>query len=84
MKIPALKSLGNEKNIQASDALQSTIKEQKALSVTIVRRTFSLESFYAEHIEKIAAQLSQERGKPVNASQALRVILKRDMESRKT
>ncbi len=83
MKKPELADLGSVSVTPSTDQFHTTIVEQKTLASSIVRRTFSLESFYAEHIEKIAAQLSQERRKPVSASQALRVILKQHMESQK-
>jgi hypothetical protein len=45
----------------------------------VVRKTFSLEQRHEDHINAVAASMSQARGKPVNASEALRAIINRDM-----
>ena len=88
MKKPALKDLNEVKPIatdaparsESQDRFRQEVKEQTQAANITVRKTYSLERFYADHIDGVAAAMTQAQGKVVNASQALRAILKRDME----
>ena len=83
MKKPELKNLSKIKPSSNSDdnnAFREAVADQSRVANKVVRRTYSIESFYADYIDTIAATMTQEKGKIVNASQALRAILKRDME----
>jgi len=82
MKVPKLIDL-NTKIPTAKpidDQFKKAVIQQTEVENETVRRTFSIEKFYSSYIDKIATDLTQKQGKPVNASQALRIIIKRDME----
>jgi len=50
-------------------------KLQQSGKVDAVRKTFSFSKSHLDHINAVAMNLTNERGKPVNASEALRVII---------
>jgi len=62
------------------DQFKAAVIEQTNVAKETVRRTFSLERFYSNYIDTIATNMAQEQGKPVSASQAIRAIIKRDIE----
>lgn len=65
MKKPELKDL----NSSAVPSAPLPVKD------TAIRKTFSFNQSHLQHINAVAAELSLEQGKPVNASVALRFII---------
>ena len=77
MKAPKLTDL---QAVQSGNDFAVAVEAAKQRASGIVRKTFSLEQRHEDHINAVAASMSQARGKPVNASEALRAIINRDME----
>lgn len=77
MKKPELKDLRAAARLSDPVALEVVAQREEASKIE--RKTFTLERRHLEHINAEAAKLQAERGKPVNASEALRTILERDM-----
>jgi hypothetical protein len=77
MKAPKLADL---QAVQSGNDFAAAVEAAKQRASGIVRKTFSLEQRHEDHINAVAASMSQSRGKPVNASEALRAIINRDME----
>ena len=75
MKIPKLEDLQKAK---ASDPFQKKVAEVKGRASAVVRKTFSLRQGDLDHINAVAVSMAQQRGKVVNASEALRAIIHRD------
>ena len=78
MKAPDLKDLSE---LAAQAGSEADKKQARAIKKSndnkIVRRTFSLGSAHDKLINREAAKLSKELGKPVGASEALRVLIER-------
>jgi hypothetical protein len=77
MKAPKLADL---QTVQNSNDFTAAVEVAKQRASGVVRKTYSLEQRHEDHINAVAASMSQARGKPVNASEALRSIINRDME----
>lgn len=75
MKIPKLKDL---QKAHISDPFQKRVAEIKGQASVTVRKTFSLRQGDLDHINAVAMSMSQQQGKVVNASEALRTIIRRD------
>ena len=75
MKKPKLKDL---QKAMASDPFQKKVAEIKSHASSVVRKTFSLGQGDLDHINAVAVSMSQQQGKVVNASEALRAIIRRD------
>ena len=82
MKAPKLSDLNTSAATKKpnEDQFKAAVIEQTDAAKETVRRTFSLERFYSNYIDTIATNMAQEQGKPVSASQAIRTIIKRDIE----
>ena len=78
MKQPKLEDLQKAKT---SDPFQKKVAETKAHASSVVRKTFSLGQGDLDHINAVAVSMSQQQGKVVNASEALRTIIRRDRDS---
>jgi hypothetical protein len=76
MKAPKLTDL---QAVQNGNDFAVAVEATKQRALGVVRKTFSLEQRHEDHINAVAASMSQARGKPVNASEALRAIINRDM-----
>ena len=77
MKIPKLEDLQKAKT---SDPFQKKVTEIKGRTLDVVRKTFSLGRGDLEHVNAVAVSMSQRQGKVVNASEALRAIIRRDKD----
>ena len=77
MKTPKLEDL---QNTQSSDPFQKKVAEVQGHASAVVRKTFSLVQGDLDHINAVAVSMAQQRGKVVNASEALRAILHRDRD----
>ena len=77
MKTPKLEDLQNAKS---SDPFQKKVAEVQGQASAVVRKTFSLVQGDLDHINAVAVSMAQQRGKVVNASEALRAILHRDRD----
>ena len=77
MKPPKLADL---QPVQNTNDFAVAMEAAKQRASGVVRKTYSLEQRHEDHINAVAASMSQARGKPVNASEALRAIINRDME----
>ena len=75
MKQPKLEDLQKAKT---SDPFQKKVAEIKSHTSSVVRETFSLGQGDLDHINAVAVSMSQQQGKVVNASEALRAIIRRD------
>lgn len=76
MKTPNIADL-DKKVVRPDSAFEKTITAEKEKASAIERKTYSLEARHTKFINEEAARLSQERGKPVGASEALRAIIER-------
>lgn len=72
MKAPATKDLAQVKN---TDMFSETIEKVKAESQEMKRASFTLTKAHIDYIQMKAVKMTQERGKTVSASAALRVII---------
>jgi len=72
MKQPSLKDLSN---VVTEDQFIEKVEEVKTKSAEMARKTHTLENSNIDHINAVAFKLSQQRGKPVSASEALRLII---------
>lgn len=79
MKKPNLTDL-NKLEPAKSDQFVAAVQTQITNAAQSVRRTYSFEQRHDDHINAVALQMSQARGKPVKASEALRAIIERDMQ----
>jgi hypothetical protein len=77
MKAPKLADL---QSVQNGNDFTAAVEAAKQRASGVIRKTYSLEQRHEDHINAMAASMSQARGKPVNASEALRAIINRDME----
>lgn len=77
MKAPKLADLNEIGN---DNAFSKAIQTEQSRATGIVRKTYSLQQRHEDYINAVATAMSQERGKPVNASEALRAIINRDIE----
>lgn len=59
------------------DDFSQTVATVQTESSTIVRKTYTLEQRHVDQINATAGALSQQQGKLVNASEALRYLLDR-------
>ena len=75
MKKPKLEDL---QKAMDSDPFQKKVAEIKGHASSVVRKTFSLGQGDLDHINAVAVSMSQQQGKVVNASEALRAIIRRD------
>ncbi len=75
MKAPDLKKLDG---LKPDDDFTKVVQIESGKANTVVRKTFSLQQRDFDYINSEALKISQETGKVVNASQALRYILERD------
>ena len=69
MKDPNLKDLAQSKNPVIAGKPTTTAKAEA------VRKTFSFSQSHLDHINTVALELTNEQGRPVNASEALRAII---------
>jgi hypothetical protein len=77
VKAPKLADL---QAVQNDNDFAVAVEAAKQRASGVVRKTYSLEQRHEDHIYAVAASMSQSRGKPVNASEALRAIINRDIE----
>ena len=75
MKKPELQQLAD---LAPSDEFTKTVQVEKEKAGIIVRKTFSLQQIDYDYINSEALAMSQETGKVVSASAALRNIIQRD------
>lgn len=79
MKAPDLKKLGD---VKPEDDFTKTAQIESEKASTGVRKTFSIQQKDFDYINLEALRMSQEAGKIVSASQALRYIIQRDRSAR--
>jgi len=79
MKAPDLKELGE---VMPKDDFTKTVQAERNKANAGVRKTFSLQQRDFDYINSEALKMSQEAGKVVSASQALRYIIQRDRSSK--
>ncbi len=79
MKAPNLKKLGE---VIPEDDFAKTVQEERNKANVGVRKTFSLQQRDFDYINAEALKMSQEAGKVVSASQALRYIIQRDRSAK--
>jgi hypothetical protein len=77
MKAP---KLANLQAVQSGNDFAVAVETAKQRASGVIRKTYSLEQRHEDYINAVATSMSQARGKPVNASEALRAIINRDME----
>ena len=77
MKTPKLEDLQHAKG---RDPFQKKVAEVQGHVSAVVRKTFSLVQSDLDHINAVAVSMAQQRGKVVNASEALRTIIHRDRD----
>ena len=75
MKSPNLVDL---RKTNSSDPFQKKVAEIQGHATAVVRKTFSLGQGDLDQINAVAVSMSQQQGKVVNASEALRAIIRRD------
>ncbi len=75
MKAPNIKNLSD---LVPDDHFTKTVEVEKDKARESVRKTFSLQQRDFDYIHDQALLLSQETGKVVSASSALRYIIQRD------
>ncbi len=78
MKAPQLKDLGQ---VQPEDQFSKTVQVEAKKASTIVKVSFSIGQKHIDYINRVALELSNQSGRPIKASAALRFILDRDMEA---
>lgn len=79
MKTPNLKKLGE---VMPEDDFTKTAQTEREKANVGVRKTFSLQQRDFDYINSEALKMSQEAGKVISASQALRYIIQRDRGAR--
>lgn len=80
MKAPKLTDL---QGVQNETVFMKSVEAVKRRASSVIRKTYSLKQRHEDQINAVAAAMSQVRGKPVNASEALRAIIERDIERTK-
>ena len=79
MKAPNLKKLSE---VESEDQFTKIAQEERSKASVGIRKTFSLQQQDFDYINAEALKMSQELGKVVSASQALRYIIQRDRSAR--
>ncbi len=79
MKAPDLKKL---ESLKPEDDFTKTVQLQHDKARETVRKTFSIQHGELDYINAEALKMSQEAGKVISASEALRNIIQRDRGSR--
>ena len=80
MKAPKLVDLAD---IKPEDKLTQAVASEKARASTVIRKTHTFEQRHLDHIHQEVLALTNEMGRAVNASEALRAIIERDMEAKR-
>ncbi len=75
MKVPLLADIPNPTPETSFNERAKVAKLFEKTGGAVLKRTFSLLPGDSEYVDAMALKLGQERGKPVNASSALRAII---------
>ncbi|SHE20405.1 hypothetical protein [methanotrophic endosymbiont of Bathymodiolus puteoserpentis (Logatchev)] len=79
MKKPELKDLGG---LVPDDDFSQTAQIESNKAQKVLKKTYSLQQRDLDYINAQAVMMSQEAGKSVSASEALRYIIQRDRSAR--
>lgn len=78
MKRPNLKDLAQ---VKSDDRFSQAVVYERKKSRKAIRKTFSFDQSHLDYLNAIALELSQQAGKPVGTSEALRLVIERDREA---
>jgi hypothetical protein len=79
MKKPKMENLDG---LTPDDDFTKTVQVESDKAQKVLKKTFSLQQRDFDYINAQAVIMSQEAGKPVSASSALRYIIQRDRSAR--
>ena len=77
MKVPDLTNLAAAK---PQDAFSQTVEKQQKKASEVIRKTFTIEKKHQDYLVQVAMQLMTQTGRNISASEALRIVIERDME----
>ncbi len=72
MKAPELKNLAE---VTEQPAFEKAVQQAQTKAGEMKKKTFTLEQRHIDYINKVSLDMSQQRGKVMPASEALRLIL---------